>query len=190
MTRRQKKTLKAVAIIAAAFAVFVIFVYIPMARELSALKRDYDGTISDIGQIMKVVSGGASLEGKINKLNARLEVLNNMFPSKEEVILNTLSEAAARSKVDVISISPGKKRVIKEIGKDVIAVKACSVQQMDVAMTIRADYKMLNDFAREVREDFPVYIKFDYIGIEKASSDKHPILKVELKMHSYLICAE
>ena len=173
------------------FLLFIIFVYLPMARELSALKRDYDNTISDISQIKKTVVGDrGSLEETINRLNTRLDVLNNMFPSQEEGILNILSETAARFKIDVINMSPEKKRIVREIAQAPIPITACAVQEMGISMSIKTDYRTAVEFMRAIRDDFPTYIKFDSVRMEKASNDRHPLLNIELKMHTYLVCAK
>ena len=54
------------------------------------------------------------------------------------------------------------------------------------------------NFIRTIREDFPVYIKFDEIRMEKIPDDKaekapkesHPLLNIHIKVHSYLICSK
>ncbi|MDD5136286.1 MAG: hypothetical protein PHN63_02930 [Candidatus Omnitrophica bacterium] len=191
LTERQKKTFMVAGMIGGAFFLFIVFVYVPMARELAALKKDYDRTISDIGQIKKTVVGErGSLEETINRLNRRLDVLNNMFPSQEEGILNVLSRTAAKFKINVISTNPEKKHAIQEIGQTPIAIKECVVQKMEVAMIIRTDYKTAVEFIRAIRDDFPTYIKFNSIRMEKVSDDRHPLLKIELNMLTYLVCAK
>lgn len=192
ITQKQKKIFMTAAIIGAVYLLFIIFVHIPMIHKLAVLKSDYDRTISEINQIKAMVGGDKSLENTINKLNQQLEKLNTMFPSTEEGILNILSDTAAKFKINVISMNPEKKHIVEEIGKTPVAIKECKVQEMEVSMVLKADYKTVNDFVRTIRQDFPVYIKFDYIKMDKVqeSDGRHPILNIDLKMHAYLVCPQ
>lgn len=192
ITKRQKNLFTAAAIAGGVCLLFVVFVQIPAIQRLAALKNDYDKTMSDIKQIKNLVGGDKSIESMINKLNVRLEQLNTMFPSTEEGIINILSETAAKFNINVTSTIPEKKHVVEDIGKVPVAIKDCKVEEMEIAMTLKADYKTLSDFVRTIRESFPVYIKFDYIKIVKIqeSDARHPLLDIDLKMHTYLVCSQ
>ena len=130
ITKRQKSIITIISIIAAVFIVFIIFIYLPAIRELSTLKKEYETTESDISQIKKMGSNEKTLEETINKLTSRLDVLNNMFPSKEEGILNMLSQTAEKLKIEVVSMNPEKKHVIQEIGGAQVSIMNCAIQEL------------------------------------------------------------
>lgn len=185
-----KRSMKSVAVIGGAFLLFIFLLYIPTLHGLSSMRGDYDRISSEIAQMKNMDGGGKSLEETIAKLNKRLDVLNSMFPSKEEGVLRLLSQTASNLKINVTSMTPEKRHIVQEIGGASVNIKECAIQEMGIKMSVKSDYKAFEEFVRTVREDFPVYVKFDSVRMEKTSNDKHPVLNIDVEMHTYLICSK
>ncbi len=90
ITKRQKKILEIVIIIAAAFALFVIFIYLPLRREFVKVKGEFQTTEAEVNHIRKMAGGKKSLEETILSLKSRLDMLDKKFPKEDEVVLREL----------------------------------------------------------------------------------------------------
>jgi hypothetical protein len=187
MTKSQKRIITVVGIIAAIFAVFTAFVYIPMASQLGKMKKEYARINSDIEQV-KSMGGGKTLEKTISDLNARLDRLKVMFPSKEEGFLKTLSDTAAKFKIEIHTMNPEKKHIMMDMGGSPVIIKDCVVQEMSITVNMMTDFKTFSSFIKYLKDDCPVYLKADMVRMEKTSNDKHPQLNIDMKIHTYLIC--
>lgn len=190
ITKRQQKIFTVVSVIIAVFLIFITFIYLPMRRELTILKKEYGKIESETKEARIIAGEGRSLEDAIGALKTRIDSMNKQFPSKEEGILRALSERAESFKIKVTNMNPEKKRIVQEIGVAPVNIRDCVVQEMALTMNLKTDFMTFGRFARSLKEDFPVWIKMDSVRMESASGDKekHPLLNIEVKMRAYLIC--
>ena len=187
LTKAQKDTTIVIVAIAAAFFLFASFVYLPMRRELARMQKEYNSIDADIKEIQKL-SGGKSLEETIAELTERIDVLKEKFPSKEEGMEKMLADSAAANGIELHSMTPDKKRDVTDIGGVPINIKGCVVREMVVTLNMKTNFRNFIKFIKYNREQLPVYIRTDYVSIEKVSKDKPPLLNIEMKSHAYLVC--
>lgn len=192
ITKRQQKIFTVIFVITAVFLIFITFIYLPLRRELTILKKEYEKIESETKEARIIAGEGRSLDEAIGALKTGIDSMNNQFPSKEEGILRALSGRAESFKIKVTNMSPEKKRIVQEIGGAPVNIRDCVVQEMALTMNLKTNFMIFGRFARSLKEDFPVWIKVDSVRMERASGDKekHPLLDIEVKLRAYLICSK
>lgn len=188
ITKRQKKILEIVVIIAAAFALFVIFIYLPLRREFVKVKGEFQTTETEVNQIRKMAGGKKSLEETILSLRSRLDSLDKKFPKEDEVVLRELSSLLARLNIEVTSFRPERKSVITDMENAPLpAIKGCSIQEMPILLSLKTSYKKAGEFFRALKQDFPIYVRVNSIRIKKIQ-DKSELLDIDIDLDTYLVC--
>lgn len=188
LTDIQKRIFILAGIITLSFFIFAVLIYIPANRKMVQLKTEFTRLEEETKRLKKYVGEGQSLEQIIVSLNNRLDKLHVRFPEKEEVVLRELSALASGLGIEVLSIKPDRKKVLQSINEEQVAIKDCVVQEMSVAINMKTSYKVLGEFIRRIKEDFPVFIKVDSVQMEKVSDDYNSnILNVNMNVDSYLI---
>ncbi len=192
MTKKQKKIFTFVGIVIIAFAIFIIFIYIPADRRLEELRKEYVMLQAEINDFNKSVGGeGKSLEDVVLSLKNKLDSLDKKFPEKEEIILRELLGLAESLGIEITSTRPDKKRTVKEIGSAAVNIKDCVVQEMPIAISLKTSYKTLGEFLRTLKENFSAFVRIDSVHITRMGPDKAgALLEVSLNLDSYLICPQ
>jgi len=188
MTGSQKKAAVSILAMVLVFIVFIVFIYIPMHRELDKTIAEYGSVEKEISDIKNAAGKDKSLDEIIAALKKRLTELENKFPAKEEQILSDLSDRAKDLKIDLINMTPDKKRLVTGIDCAALNKKGCVLQEMAITMNMRTDFRTFAGFMKSLKENFPFYIKLDSAHLVRlAGSDRHPMLDIEVKLHAYLI---
>lgn len=187
ITKHQKKIFKIVGIVVSAFAVFIIFIYIPAEKKLARLKGEYLIIQTEINEFNKSIGEGKPLEQVILSLKGRLEVLDKKFPEKEEVVFRDLSTLAEGLGIEVLSVRPEKKRVVTEIENVPVSIEGCLIQEMPISVNLRASYKALGEFLKNLKENSSSFIRVDSIRVGKTSDRGSTLLNVNLNLNTYLI---
>jgi len=176
-------------IVALAFLIFIVFIYLPLNKRLSMLKNELHSIEMQVSQIKKAVGEGRPLEEAITFFKNRLEILDRKFPDKDETILRELSTLAVKTGVEVVSMRPQKKKIIQDINGLPIKINVCYVQEMPITMNLKAPYKTIGEFVKLLREDFPVFVRIDMVHMQRAEAPAGGALDVTLDLDTYLICA-
>ena len=187
ITKRQKKIFKIAGIVVSAFAVFIIFIYIPAEKKLARLKSEYLTIQAEINEFNKSIGEDKPLEEVILSLKNRLEALDKKFPEKEEVVFRELSTLAENLGIEVLSVRPEKKRVINEIENTPVSIEGCIIQEMPISMSLRTSYEMLGEFLKNLKEGSSSFIRVDSVRISKTGDNASAILDVSLNLNTYLI---
>lgn len=190
ITKKQKNILMIVGIIVSAFIVFIVLIYIPLKSQLIRVKKEYYDIESEIKTIKNIAGKDKPLEEAIGLFKTKLDTLEKQFPEKEEIILRELSGLAGRLDIEVVSIKPERKRVIRDLNGIPLSIKGCYVEEMSVSMSLKAPYKTMGQFFKNLYEDFPIFVKIENINITKVGDKEKTHLDVELSLSTYLICPE
>ncbi len=165
---------------------FVNFVFMPMIKRVSNVKRETANAVSEARKIREAMGSAKSVDEALSSMKKRMVGIEHLFPRKEESILSALSSLATKMGMEVGSISPQKKRVINDIDGVSVKIKNSFVMEMPVSMSARARYKSLGDFIIKLRDDFPMLIKVDSVDMS-GSGREDGMLTVNLQMNSYML---
>ena len=190
MTKRQKKILVIVGMVGGSFLIFAAFIYLPLTKQLAGLKTEYSAVEFEVSQIKKAAGEGRPLEEAIVSLNERLKMLDKTFPEKEEAILRELSNLLSKLGLEVSSLKPQRKEVLKAIGDSPVNIRGCYVHEMPVSIKLKTYYKTLGEFFRILKEDFPVFVSIESVRMNRARESASGLLNVDLNLNTYLICPE
>lgn len=187
MTKRQNKIFMMAGIAALTFAVFVYFIYLPAKKNLDQLNREYTAMQNDIAAMKQAIGEGKPLEQAILYLRDRLKMYEQKFPQKEEDIFRTLSALAEKGSIDILAMTPEKKRPIKEITGVPINVKDHTLEEMPISLSVRAAYKKLGQFLNALQEEFPIFVRVDEVRMTKAPDGADDRLDASLNLDTYLL---
>jgi len=187
ITKGQKKILLIVGIVLLIFAMFMLLAYLPLRVKEKRLKAEIDSIESDIARIKKIAEGSASIEEAITVLKNKLESLNKEFPAREEIVLRSLSELAAKTNIDIVSMVPQKKKTVTDIAGSSIKLKGSIVQEMSVSVGFKTNYKNLAAFLNALENDFPVCLRVESVQMSRSGNAAGGTLDVSLTLAAYLI---
>ena len=179
-----KKIAVSLAIIVFAFLVFVRLIYIPHKRALDVLKGDVQAAEREIAAIKAQAGTGESLEAAIEALRKNLALLENKFPSKEEVVLRELSALAKSAGMEIVSMNPKKKQMVKEVGHKAIRIEGYQVEELNIAVDASAGYRGVGEYIRMLKEACPVFIRINSLTMSKEGQSA---LRVNLVLTAYLL---
>lgn len=187
---KQKKILIFSGIVLAAFVIFIILIYLPAKSRLAELKKEYSLIQSEIDEFKKSLGDEESMEQVILSMKKKLDLLDRKFSEKEEDVLKEISVLAGNLGVEIASIRPERKRVIKEIDKYVVNIKECVVQEMPIYMNLKASYRMAGEFLKDLKENCPVFIDIQNVSMVKHKDKASELLDVTMNINTYLVCPE
>jgi len=184
----QRKIALASLIIIMAFILFTRFVYAPSKKRLDDLRKQVVAAQEEIGRIGLTLGQDKPLEEAINGLQKNISSLEETFPKREEVFLREFPRTANRLGVEIVSMTPQRKRIIGSIGEIPVSLKGYKLEEMQITMAIRCPYMMLGDYLGELREAFPVFVRIDSVQMLKITNDRTgPKLNVSLNLTVYLL---
>lgn len=188
LTPQQKKMAISASIVAAVFAALVVFAYLPMHRSLAAAQKEYESIDSEIAKIKEIAGADKPFGEVITMLKEKLDGISAKFPPKEEGIIKALSERAGRMGIKIDELNPSKKQAVTQLGGKNVKITSCDIEEMNMSVRFRTDFKKLGEFLMSIKHDFPFYIRIVSIDINRISDEKPPLLGVELKLSAYLVC--
>lgn len=187
LTKKQIKILILGSIAAFTFAIFIYFIYVPATKKLAKLKHDYASTQAELADLKKMIGEDKPLEQAILYLREKLKTYERKFPEKDEDVLRLLSAQAEKGGVDILSMTPGKKRPIKDVGGVSISVKDYTVEEMQISLNVKAQYKKLGEFLKTLKEDIPIFIRVGDVTMSSSGDKTNETLSISLSLTAYLL---
>ena len=190
VTKFHKNIIIAAAIVGLLFILFLVLVYLPSKNKINKLNAEIFAVQAEISRIRGGLDKNKSMEQNIIGLNEKLKDINVKLPPKEEIILRELTDAAKKFGIEVVSMSPEKKKVVTDIDGSPVRVKDYFVKEMSVSMTAKTYYKKLGDFLIYIRENFPVAARVKDVSMSGSASGADAdsgLLSVNLKFDTYML---
>ena len=190
ITKFHKNIIIAAAIVGLLFVLFLVLVYLPSKNKINKLNAEIFAVQAEISRIRSGLDKNKSMEQNIIGLNEKLKDINVKLPPKEEIILRELTDAAKKFGIEVVSMSPEKKKVVTDIDGSPVRVKDYFVKEMSVSMTAKTYYKKLGDFLIYIRENFPVAARVKDVSMSGSASGADAdsgLLSVNLKFDTYML---
>ena len=187
LTTSQKKIILAAALILFVFIIFLVFIYLPIQRQVRKIKSELDSAQQQIDAISRITSSAKSLEEGIKMLQDKFTKLDAKFPAEEENALKALSQFAKEMNIELVSISPQPKVQLLEDDKSNISIegKPCSV--VPVSIQMRCVYKDLVAYLQKANDSLPVFATLERLNISKDRLDVSQKLDVQIDINLYLL---
>ncbi|MDD5422985.1 MAG: type 4a pilus biogenesis protein PilO [Candidatus Omnitrophota bacterium] len=187
ITKRQQKIIIFTAVFLLALTVFLVFIYMPADARLKGLKQKYNAIQTEIDEFRRTIGADKPLEQSIIAFRSRIEALGKKFPGKEEIVFKELSSLAQGMDIEITSMNPSKKVVVKGAEGQDLLIKDCVVEEISISMALKTSYKKLGEFLRALKEEFPIFVTIENVNIAKAGDKDSPVLNVALSINTYLI---
>lgn len=187
ISKAQKNIILTIGIVVVVVVLFIMYLYIPMNKKLAGLKAEITAAEAEVNQIRQSFGDAKSLEEALAFLNKKIEVLSKKFPIKEEIVLRELPGIVSKLGIEVLSIRPGKKIAIGDIGGVPVPVKGSTVYEFSISMDLITTYKKLGELFTVLHESFPIFIRVDSVRLSSSGKDEKGFLNVDLNLFTYVI---
>ena len=164
--------------------IFLWFVYLPKKDRLKQAKTKLESLQKELKDMEQLLSRGDSVADIMGASQEKRELLEEKFPSSEEVAITGISKLAAKYDISILSINSSVQDIdpVEELGRD---IPGKEVKKASFNILILGSYFQLEEFLKELREDFEILVILDSLGISKSSTpDK---LRVSMKLYLYLM---
>jgi Tfp pilus assembly protein PilO len=187
ISKGRKKIFILIGVAFAVFTVFAVMLYLPTKRRLDRLRSEYMSIQREINEFRTSVGDSRPLADIVINMQKKLDSFKDIFPEREELVLRELPAMAAKVGAEITSIRPSPKRAIKDVGGTPVAIRGCIVQELQVSVTLRAQYKALGEFFRILKNSFPIFVRVDNFQIGKGQGN---VLDVSMSLVTYTISHE
>lgn len=178
LSKEQKKIIYISAIVIVSLLFFWVFVYVPQSRKLVAIKGQISDAEAQIAEINRMAEG-KELSLAVRDFQSRLNNIESKLPFKKEDVINSLSEAARKLKIDIknLALSPEQELSNKIPGYD--------IEEFPISMNLACDYRALGDYLSILRNTFPVLVRIRQVNIQ-GRGEGQDVLDIELLISAYL----
>lgn len=177
----------AAVITAAACLFFWLFFIVPRAREIGKLAGEIEVVRSRIKQAEETFGGHAHFSENVARVQERLAGMEKKLRGGEGIseILKILSFQARLHGVEVISVEPGRARIIPGIGESlsVPGNKAGKIQP--ITIRLEGSFQSLGSYVGILDEKLPVLFSCEELRMMK-DEKTYPRLKAEVVFSVYL----
>ncbi len=178
LTKEQKKIIF-LSIVGVIFLLcFWILVYLPQKKKLSTIKKELSYIETQIAQINEMTRG-EELTEVFKTFNTQLKDISAVFSLSEEEIIYNLSKEAKALKIEIESIKPLEKQLIKD------RFSSLNIEELPISMQLSCEFKDMAIYLKILRDNFPVLIKVKKLVI-KGSGEGKDTLGVNLEISAYL----
>lgn len=146
--------------------VFWLFFYRPNRSELKKMEAQVAGLEREIKMAEFILKEDLPPGDEIRYLSQRLASLENKFPSREGEGLKRISDLAAESGIELISMRPGPREPV--VGRE-------SLESISVSYQLRASFFDLVNYLEDLREELPVLVVIDFLDIREIGSSSEKL---------------
>jgi len=177
-TKEQKKIIYISAVLLIFLFLCVIFIYNPQKNRLKNIKTRLNYAETEIAEINRITQG-LPLEQAVRDLNTKLNQLAAKMPSRQDDVVEDLSNEARRLKLNVAKMDPDDSQVIP--GK----ITGYVIKEFPVNIKFSGEYRNIAEYLGKLRNDFPDLVRIRQITI-KGNGEGQVILDVDLQVWAYL----
>lgn len=158
--------------------IFWIFFVYPQSKSLGSLKKELKDTESQIAQILSLASG-KELGEAVREFRLALHEASQKLPLEDEVAIADISEAAAKLKINLKSITPQATALIKD------KVTGYEIEELPISLDLSCTFRTLGDYLAYLKDGLPILVRLRHLEV-KSSSAGNPNLEVALQISAYL----
>ena len=180
LTQEQIKIIYISAVALLVFFLFWVLLYAPQARKFSSIKKEISDAESQIKDIEALIQG-RELTEVAQELNIEFNKLSGMILSeeKDEEVIDNLSQDAKKFNIEVRDIRPASRVLFK------YQVAGLNLVELPISMSLISESRDLGSYLRDLRDDFPVLLKFRRIEIRSDCEGCYR-LNADLDISAYL----
>lgn len=184
-SKEQKKIITQSGIFILVVILVFVFAYLPQRKKIIETKEAMAVVEKEIMQIESVAQEGESIEGVVGLFEKKLEVLELMFPYKEEGILKDIQQMAHELGIEIESIQLGNKEKVD--WKSKIEGRDCF--ELPIALTIKCNFRTLIEYLKELVDNFPSLILVNQVSIVQSENEESK-LRINVNLSAYLLIKE
>jgi len=180
LTKEQIKIIYISGVALGLLLLFWVLLYAPQARKFSTIKHEISVAESQIKDIEALIQG-RELTEVARELSVEFNKLSGMILSeeKDEEVIGNLSQDARKFNIEVRDIKPAPRVLLK------YQVAGLNLIELPISMSLVSESRSLGKYLRDLRNDFPVLLRFRRIEIRSDCEGCHR-LNVDLDISAYL----
>lgn len=178
LNKEQEKIIYISAVVSASLFLFWAFIYLPQARRLREIKNKLNDTENQILKITSIVPQG-DIQAVVINLNRQFQLAIAKLPAHEETVIQYLSDAAKKIKIEVKDIVFSDKQALKS------KIPGYAVEEMVVSMNLTCDFRSLGEYLDALRNNPLILTRVRQLDIN-GNGEGNSNLSINLQISAYL----
>ena len=168
-TKQQQNIFIMVGIAAAAIIVLFIFIYMPKESQMKKLRQELKAVESSLANIQSIVGARKDLGSGILKLRQEKDSIESEFirPDNLNSLLQTLSEQARESGLEVVSIQPSEFVVFYDAKGSVPSIDNLECNKVSIEMSVAGSFKSVIDYLEALERKGSPRLVIKKFNVEK-----------------------
>ncbi|MFA5090844.1 MAG: hypothetical protein WC510_07490 [Candidatus Omnitrophota bacterium] len=181
----QRKIILIAVIAVAVFLFFLLAVYTPVKRHVSALKKEAHALENQANRVRLILDNAKTADAGVRLLEDRYRKLNSKFSGRSSDSLKIIFDLAKRMNIEVVSLNTQLKTEFFDADNLRIEIEGRACQVNLVSIEMKCFYRDLVKYIEILNKTLPSFVMIEKIKITKENPKNTRLyVKIDLNLYS------